>query len=230
MNAVAIIPARGGSKRIPRKNIRKFFDKPIIAYSIEKAILSEIFYRVIVSTDDEEIESISKQFGAEVPFKRPIELADDYTGTDEVFIHALKWLNENDRHYDYACCIYPTAPLLNVDYIKKGFELLKENEATSAFSVTTYAYPIFRSLKINKINRLEMIWKEYSEIRSQDLPKAYHDAGQFYWVDVKKYLKEKKIFSTDSIPVIIPRFLVQDIDTNHDWEFAEKLYKANTIE
>ena len=230
MNAVAIITARGGSKRIPRKNIRKFFDKPIIAYSIEKAILSEIFYRVIVSTDDEEIESISKQFGAEVPFKRPIELADDFTGTDEVFIHALKWLNRNDRPYDYACCFYPTAPLLNVDFIKKGLELLREKEATSAFSVTTYAYPIFRSLKINKTNRLEMFWKEYNETPSQDLPEAFHDAGQFYWVDVKKYLKEKKIFFIDSIPIIIPRFLVQDIDNMHDWEFAEKLYKANIIE
>ena len=227
---VAVIPARGGSKRIPRKNIKFFLGKPIIAYSIAAARESNLFDRVLVSTDDIEITEVAEHYGAEVPFSRPAELADDYTGTDEVFVHALEWLIDNNKNYDYACCIYPAAPLLNLDFLKKGLEMLREKEATSAFSVTTYAYPISRSLKINKINRLEMLWKEYSETRSQDLPVTYHDAGQFYWVNVKKYLKEKKLFSTDSIPVIIPRFLVQDIDTMQDWEFAEKLYKANTIE
>ena len=222
---VAVIPARGGSKRIPRKNIKFFLGKPIIAYSIAAARESNLFDRVLVSTDDIEITEVAEHYGAEVPFSRPAELAGDYTGTDEVFVHALEWLIDNDKTYDYACCVYPTAPLLKVNYLQKGLELLKENEGVSAFSVTTYPYPIFRSLRINVKNRLEIFFPEYFDSRSQDLPEAYHDAGQFYWVDVKKYLKEKKIFSINAIPIIIPRFLTQDIDTMEDWEFAEKMYQ-----
>lgn len=227
MKTVAIITARGGSKRILKKNIKLFSGKPIIAYSIKAAIDSQLFDRVIVSTDSDEITEVAAHYGAEIPFKRPAELADDYAGTDEVLIHALRWLEENDRAYDYACCIYPTAPMLRVESVKKGLEILKKTGATSAFSVTTYSYPISRSLKINKQGRLEKYWSGYVDARSQDLEEAYHDAGQFYWVSVDKYLKEKRILSPDSVPVAIKRYLVQDIDTPEDWEMAEKLYKLN---
>ncbi len=230
MKMVAIIPARGGSKRILKKNIKYFLGQPIIAYSINVARKSELFDRIIVSTESKKIAAVAVKYGAEAPFKRPFELADDYTGTDEVFIHALEWLQENERSYDYACCIYPTAPLLKVKYLKKGLEILVKNEATSAFSVTTYPYSIFRSLKINEYKRLEMIWPEHRMTRSQDLPEAYHDAGQFYWVDIKKYLIERKILSEDSVPLILPRILVQDIDNIEDWEIAEKMYQANINE
>ena len=227
MSVVAIIPARGGSQRIPKKNIKPFAGKPIIAYSIAVAKKSELFHRVIVSTDSEEIAEVSKRYGAEVPFIRPAQLANDHTGTDEVLLHALKWLNENDKAYDWACCIYPTAPFLKAQYLKEGLRLIKENKAVSAFSVTTYHYPIFRSLRINVQERLEMIWSEYYNSRSQDLPETFHDAGQFYWVDVEKYLKGGRIFSKDAVPVILPRDMVEDIDTIEDWELAEQMYKLN---
>jgi len=230
MNTVAIITAREGSKRIPKKNIKLFLGKPLITYSIQVVLESGLFERIVVSTDSDEIASVAKEYGAEIPFKRPTELADDYTGTDEVFIHALRWLHENDKIYNYACCIYPTAPMLKAKYLKNGLESLIKNKAASAFSVTTYPYPIFRSLKLNKQGRLEMIWPEYHKTRSQDLPEAFHDAGQFYWVDVEKYFSEKRIYSKDSIPVFIPRYLVQDIDTPEDWEMAEKLYQINQHE
>jgi pseudaminic acid cytidylyltransferase len=226
MSVVAVIPARGGSKRIPHKNIKQFCGKSMISYSIEVAKNTGIFDRIIVSTDSKEIAFMAKESGAEVPFMRPCDLADDYTGTDTVVIHALKQLMENGEKIDYICCIYATAPFVKAEYIVKGYNLLLENNATSSFSVTTYAFPIFRSLKINNQNRLEILWQKYRGIRSQDLPEAYHDAGQFYWADVKKYLKEKQFYSKNAVPVILPRYLVQDIDTPEDWETAEKMYSA----
>ena len=226
MSVVAVIPARGGSKRIPHKNIKPFCGKPMIAYSIEAAKNAGIFDRIIVSTDSEKIASTAKEFGAEIPFMRPGDLADNYTGTDAVILHALKRLMEDGEKIDYICCIYATAPFVKAEYIIKGYNLLRDKNAASCFSVTTYPFPIFRSLKINNQNRLEMFWPEYREIRSQDLPEAYHDAGQFYWADVKNYLKEKQFYSKDAVPVILPRYLVQDIDTPEDWETAEKMYSV----
>ena len=226
MSVVAVIPARGGSKRIPHKNIKPFCGKPMIAYSIEAAKNAGIFDRIIVSTDSEKIASTAKEFGAEIPFMRPGNLADDQTGTDEVILHALKQLMEDGEKIDYICCIYATAPFVKAEYIIKGYNLLRDNNATSCFSVTTYPFPIFRSLKIKDNGRLEMFWPEYRETRSQDLPEAYHDAGQFYWADAKKYLKEKQFYSKDAVPVILPRYLVQDIDTPEDWETAEKMFSA----
>lgn len=226
MSVVAIIPARGGSKRIPHKNIKLFCGKPMIAYSVEAAKDAGIFDRIIVSTDSKEIASIAKDFGAEVPFMRPAELADDYTGTDAVILHALKQLMKNGEEIDYICCIYATAPFVKAEYIIKGYNLLRNKNAASCFSVTTYPFPIFRSLKINNQSRLEMFWPEYRETRSQDLPEAYHDAGQFYWADTKKYLRKKQFYSKDSVPIILPRYLVQDIDTPEDWETAEKMCSA----
>ena len=226
MSIVAVIPARGGSKRIPRKNIKPFCGKPMIAYSIEAAKNAGIFDRIIVSTDSKEIASIAKEFEVEISFMRPAELADDHTGTDAVIFHALKQLMEDGEKIDYICCIYATAPFVKAEYIIKGYNILRDNNATSCFSVTTYPFPIFRSLKINNQNRLEMFWPEYRETRSQDLPEACHDAGQFYWADAKKYLKEKQFYSKDAVPVILPRYLVQDIDTIEDWETAEKMFSA----
>ncbi len=223
---IAIIPARGGSKRIPNKNIKSFAGQPIISYSIKAAQDTDLFDRIIVSTDSEIIAEVAKEYGAEVPFIRPAELADDFTGTIPVLLHALDWLKDHGFVADYFCCIYATAPFINSKFIKIGFDLLKSSGATSAFSVATYPYPIYRSLKINKNGRLEMLWPDYMNVRSQDLLESYHDAGQFYWADVKKYLIEKKFFSSDAIPVVLPRHLVQDIDTEEDWQHAEAMYSA----
>lgn len=221
---VCIIPARGGSKRIPRKNVRLFAGKPIIAHSIEAARSSGLFDRVVVSTEDEEIIKVSRDYGAEVPFTRPRELADDHTTTDQVFIHALEELEKEGAQLDYACCLYATAPFVDGDLIRSGLLLLKENHSTSCFTVARFSYPIFRALKINDRGRIEMIWPEHRLTRSQDLPDAFHDAGQFYWVDVQKYKNERKIFSSDSIPLVIPSWRVQDIDTLEDWERAQIIY------
>ena len=223
---VAIIPARGGSKRIPKKNIKNFAGKPIISYSIKVAREAKLFDRVIVSTDSEEIAGVARNFGAEVPFIRPPELSDDFTGIDAVALHALNWLMEHGDSVKYICCIFATAPFTRSEYIIKGFDRLRNAGATSAFSVTTFPYPIFRALNITDNGRLKMFWPENMTVRSQDFQTAYHDAGQFYWADVKKYLKEKQLFSKDPVPVILPRSMVQDIDTPEDWETAEKMYYA----
>ena len=223
---IAIIPARGGSKRIPNKNIKSFAGQPIISYSIKAAQSSDLFDRIVVSTDSEKIAEVAKSCGAEVPFIRPTELADDFTGTVPVLLHALDWLNEHNFAADYFCCIYATAPFVQPKHIIEGFNILKRTKAATAFSVTTFPYPIFRALKIGKDGCIEMFWPEYENARSNDLPEAYHDAGQFYWGNTKRFLTEKKLFSSDSVPVILPRYLVQDIDTLEDWETAEKMYSA----
>lgn len=223
---VAIIPARGGSKRIPHKNIKLFAGRPIISYSIEAALNTRLFDKVLVSTDSDEIKQVALKYGADVPFMRPESLSADTTDTDDVILHALHWLMDKSRKVDYACCIYATAPLLRVEYIRLGFELLLEYKATSSFSVTSFPSSIYRAFKVNEKRRIEMIWPEYLKTRSQRLPEVYYDAGQFYWVNVEKYLEEMLLFSSDAIPIIIPRYLVQDIDTSEDWETAEKMYSV----
>lgn len=225
---VCIIPARGGSKRIPKKNIKLFHGKPLIAYSIETAKKSKLFDRIIVSTDDEEIAKVSKEYGAEVPFMRPKELADDYTGTNKVTKHAIDWLENIGEKYDYVCTIYATAPLLQIKYLKEGFRKLKNSDAVYSFSCTSMPYPIQRTFKITKDGRCEMFFPEYYSSRSQDLKKAYQDAGQFYWQKLFKVSNEP-IFGKDSIPIVLPRYLVQDIDTLEDWDRAEKLYEILKI-
>ena len=224
MNIVAIIPARGGSKRIPNKNIKTFADQPIISYSIKAAQDVELFDRIIVSTDSEKIAEVAETYGAEVPFIRPSELADDFCATVPVLLHALDWLTEHGFATDYFCCIYATAPFVRPEHITEGFNLLKKRNASTAFSVTTFPYPISRALKIGNDGRIEMFWPEHENSRSNDLPKSYHDAGQFYWGNTKKFMSEKTFFSSKAAPVIIPRYLVQDIDTREDWETAEKMY------
>ncbi len=225
---IAIIPARGESKRIPGKNIKLFAGKPIIAYSIIAAKKAEIFDKIIVSTDSHKIAEVAKAYGAKAPFMRPKELADDYTPTVPVLIHALKTIEQRGEKVDYCCCIYATAPFIQPYYIKEGFRLIKQEKATTAFAITTYPSPIFRALGIENM-RLKMIWPKYENTRSNDLPEAYHDAGQFYWINVKKFLKDKKLYSDNSVPVIIPRYQVQDIDTQEDWEMAERLFLAQRL-
>jgi pseudaminic acid cytidylyltransferase len=229
MRTIAIIPARGGSKRIPRKNIKDFHGKPMIAYPISVALGSRLFDRVIVSTDDEEIADVSTRYGAEVPFMRPKELADDYTGTNAVVKHALEWLIEHGQTSDYVCCIYATAPFLQAKYLEIGFDILKEGDCTFAFSVTSYSFPVQRSIRIRQDGYVEPIFPEHIPKRSQDLEEAYHDAGQFYWGETKSFIEDKKNFYPKSKPVILPRHIVQDIDSLEDWKRAELMFKSYQV-
>jgi N-acylneuraminate cytidylyltransferase len=223
---VAVIPARGGSKRIPRKNIRDFCGKPIIAYSIEAAATSGLFDEIIVSTDDEEIAEISRQFGATTPFVRPKEIADDFTGTNAVVKHTVNWLTETEHNVAHACCIYATAPLIEPCFIQQGYDALIGSDAAFAFSVTGYAFPIQRAVRLTADGRVDALYPEHRLTRSQDLEPAYHDAGQFYWGTARAFLDDVPLFSSRSIGVILPRNRVQDIDTPEDWEFAEFMYRA----
>lgn len=224
-NAVAIIPARGGSKRIKRKNIKDFHGLPLIAYSIKAALESNLFEKIIVTTDDEEIAKIAKEYGAEVPFLRPKELSDDFTGTGDVVKHAIDYLKEHGEAFDYVCTIYATAPLLQAKYLIEGFEALKNSDAINAFSATSMPFPIQRTFKLDENGRCEMFWPENYFKRSQDLQEAYQDAGQFYWSKLDKKSSDI-MFGKESIPIILPRYLVQDIDTLEDWVRAEYMYEA----
>ncbi|ACN16743.1 NeuA [Desulforapulum autotrophicum HRM2] len=223
---IAIIPARGGSKRIPDKNIKSFAGKPIIAYSIEAAKASGVFDKIIVSTDSERIADVAQKYGAEIPFMRPEEISDDHTPTAPVLLHALNKLSKKNIIPDYICCIYATAPFCTHEYIKEGFELISGKKVSSVFSVTTFPFTIFRALKINQTGNLQMFYPEHELTRSNDLPEAYHDAGQFYWLECKTFLKQKELYTEDALPVILPRYRVQDIDTTEDWETAEHMYNA----
>jgi pseudaminic acid cytidylyltransferase len=224
---IAIVPARGGSKRIPRKNIREFCGKPIIAYPIEAALKSQVIDEVIVSTDDDEIAAVAQKYGADVPFRRPAELSDDLTPTLPVIAHAIRWFQQNRGSVTFACCIYPTAPFLQPKPLREGLELLKAHaDADFAFSVTSYAFPILRSLKRNPDGTVSMFWPEHELTRSQDLPEAWHDAGQFYWGRADSFLNRHGTLSSRSYPVMLPRYLVQDIDTSEDWETAERMFQA----
>jgi N-acylneuraminate cytidylyltransferase len=227
---VAIIPARGGSKRIPRKNVKLFAGLPMIAHSLRAARESGVFDRIVVSTDDEEIADVARQHGGEVPFLRPAELANDFAGTDAVIVHALEWFAAQGQPVREFCCLYATAPFVQADDLRRGLALLRERQAATAFSVTTYGYPIFRSLRLNASGRVEMIWPENFTKRSQDLPEAFHDAGQFYWGDTAKYLVERRLFSSNSVPVVLPRSRVQDIDTPEDWEIAEGMFCSSHLQ
>ena len=222
---MAIIPARGGSKRIPRKNIKNFCGKPIIAWSIEAALASNCFDRVIVSTDDPEIELIAKQWGAEVPFMRPASLADDYAGTNIVVRHAISVMAEQGEFPDFVCCIYATAPFIQVYDLKRGLELLIKSGSDFAFSVTSFPFPIQRAVKLTENGRVAMFFPEHVSSRSQDLEETYHDAGQFYWGRAQAFLDDIPTFSEAAVPVILPRYRVQDIDSLEDWHQAELLFQ-----
>ena len=223
---IAIIPARGGSKRLPRKNIKIFNGKPLISWSISTALKSEIFDKVIVSTDDEEIAEISKACGAEIPFIRPRSLSGDFTPTRDVVLHLIDWLNQKEILVKSICCIYATAPFLNEEYLKKAqnkLNLLKGNHYI--FSATSFPFPIQRGIKIDKKGFSTMINPEYFNTRSQDLIETFHDAGQFYFAKKSTWLNKSSFFE-DGMPIILPRWLVQDIDTLEDFKRAELMHKV----
>lgn len=227
---VAIIPARGGSKRIPGKNIKDFFGKPVIAYSIEVAKASGCFDRIIVSTDDEHIASVALAYGADVPFLRPNEIADDFSTTGQVIKHALLWLEAESSIPDLVCCIYACAPFISASDIQRGLDLLEENkDAYFCFPVCEYAFPIQRSINITEAGRAQMFQPECFSMRSQDLTQAYHDVGQFYWGRPEGYLSDTPMFSSYSVPMPISRRSVVDIDTEEDWQYAVQLYRLKAL-
>lgn len=223
---LAVIPARGGSKRIPRKNIKAFCGKPMIAWSIEAALQSGCFDQVIVSTDDQEIAEVARQYGASVPFMRPAKLSDDYTGTIPVIQQAIEWCRADGVDARQVCCLYATAPFVGPEDLRRGLDILEKTGSQYAFSVTSYAFPIQRAIRLTEAGRVEMFSPEHFNTRSQDLEESYHDAGQFYWGQASAWLGGKMIFSPESSAVLLPRHRVQDIDTPEDWVRAEWLYKA----
>jgi N-acylneuraminate cytidylyltransferase len=223
---LCVIPARGGSKRIPRKNIKDFFGQAMIGYSIKAALKSKCFDQVIVSTDDAEIAEVAKSFGASVPFMRPNELANDYAGTIPVVKHAIEWFDEQGQSPSEVCCLYATAPFVNANLIEKAYEQMQSSKADYCFTVTSFTFPIQRAIKITAENRIEMFYPEYLKTRSQDLEECYHDAGQFYWGRSEAFKQQKPLFSKNAIPYILQRYLVQDIDTLEDWKRAELMYQV----
>jgi len=224
---LCVIPARGGSKRIPRKNIREFCSKPMIAWSIEAAKESGCFDQIIVSTDDEEIADLARQWGADVPFMRPAELADDFAGTTPVVAHAVRWYQDHGQELAAVCCLYATAPFVEIDDIKQGFKLLAQaGPDRFVFTATAYASPIQRALRIDAKSSESHMWQpEQFSKRSQDLEPSYHDAGQFYWGRSQAWLQSRNLFEGGK-PLLLPRWRVQDIDTEDDWIQAELMQQA----
>lgn len=221
---LAIIPARGGSKRIPGKNIKRFLGKPIIQWSIEAARNSGCFDRIIVSTDSDETAAVATRCGADVPFMRPPDLSDDHTGTIPVIAHAIRWQLQHGESPEEVCCIYATAPFVSAVDLQRGLEVLVDSGCDYAFAVTSYAFPIQRAIRITESNRVEMLSPAYFNTRSQDLEEAFHDAGQFYWGRTDAWLEERSIFTSNAAPIILPRCRVQDIDTPEDWAQAELMF------
>jgi len=223
---LCVIPARGGSKRIPRKNVKLFNGKPMIAYSIEAAIQSGCFDKVIVSTDDLEIAEVAKQYGAEVPFVRPDELSNDHAGTLPVIKHAVEFFDNQKTQPTQVCCLYATAPFVTAKHIQKAYQQLIDTQAEYCFTVTSFPFPIQRAIKISEKSRVEMFYPQYFNTRSQDLEEAFHDAGQFYWGTAQAFKLEKPIFSECASPYLLPRHLVQDIDTPEDLLRAELMHQV----
>ncbi|MBT2300799.1 pseudaminic acid cytidylyltransferase [Variovorax paradoxus] len=223
---LAVIPARGGSKRIPRKNIKPFCGKPIIAWSIAAAHGSGCFDRVIVSTDDAEIAQVARDAGAEVPFVRPPELSDDHAGTIPVVRHAIECQAATGEAPSLVCCIYATAPFLVADDIKRGLDVLERSGGDFAFSIAKYPFPIQRAIRTDAAGRVSMFNPEHFQTRSQDLEEAYHDAGQFYWGLASAWCSAETLFGPASTAVVLAPHRVQDIDTPDDWVRAEWMFKA----
>jgi len=225
MSSLAIIPARGGSKRIPRKNIRSFCGKPILAHSIEAARQSGCFDEVMVSTDDSEIAEIARQYGATVPFFRSTATANDFAGIEDVLVEVFSSYAQIGKNFEYSCCILPTAPFVTGNMLKQGCEAIQEYSRDCAIPVVRYGYPIQRSLQVDASGRLSMVWPEYMDSRSQDLQPRFHDAGLFYWLRVAPFLKLPQIFQLDNVSIELPETTVQDIDTETDWKMAELKYQ-----
>lgn len=225
--AIAIITARGGSKRIPKKNIKEFCGKPIIAYSIRAALDSGIFDEVMVSTDSEEIAEIARAYGAKVPFMRSAKTSDDFATTADVLMEVLERYQEMGRTFDVMSCIYPTAPFVTPQKLQSAYDTLTKEQAVMAMPVVAFSYPPQRSYVLNG-NMLEMKWKENYNKRSQDLEKMYHDAGQFYMYQVESYVRLKGRIDQSIVPVIVDEMEVQDIDNETDWKLAEQKYRLMT--
>jgi pseudaminic acid cytidylyltransferase len=223
---VAVIPARGGSKRIPRKNIREFCGKPMIAWSIAAARESGLFDRIIVSTDDEEIAEVARQSGADTPFVRPEELSDDMTGTTPVIRHAVDWVEANDGPVEYVCCLYATAPFVDGETLRRGFGEIRAAGTDFALAVTTFSFPIQRALRIAPSGLLEPLSPGSIKSRSQDLEETWHDAGHFFWTTPGALSADIAELLSRAAPVRIPRHLVQDIDTEEDWTRAELMFRT----
>jgi N-acylneuraminate cytidylyltransferase len=223
---LAVIPARGGSKRIPRKNIKSFAGKPIIGHSIYAALQSDCFDKVIVSTDDTEIADVARDLGAEVPFVRPDHLSNDFAGTIDVVCHAIDEVKEQGFDPAHICCIYATAPFITPRVLQDALQLLLGENVDYCFPVGAFSAPIQRALKLDVNSAVEMFDAETRDTRSQDLTQAYHDAGQFYWGKVDAWLKHKPVFEKNSRAIVLPSYRVQDIDTLDDWIRAELMFDA----
>ena len=221
MKNLAIIPARGGSKRIPRKNVKEFLGKPIIAYSIEAALKSGLFDEVMVSTDDQEIAEIAKLCGASVPFMRSAETANDYAILADVLHDVLNAYDKIGKHFDNMCCVLATAPLIQVETLQRGYYALLESDYATVLPIVQFSFPIMRSFKMNEHGGLEFSWPEYANMRSQDIAPAYHDAGMFYWHKIEPWLAG----DNSRKGIILDDTFVQDIDTETDWRIAEMKYK-----
>lgn len=224
MGNLCIIPARGGSKRIPRKNIKDFLGKPIIAYSIQTALKSKLFDEVMVSTDDAEIAAVSEQYGAVVPFMRSRETSDDYATTAEVLMEVLQSYMAQGKKFDAVCCIYPTAPLILVDRLKQGFDKLVDRHYDTVFPIVKFSYPIWRALAVTD-EKVSMFWPENLKKRSQDLPVAYHDAGQWYWCNGDQIITGGVLWTDNTFGLEVEEIEVQDIDNESDWKLAELKYE-----
>lgn len=225
MASIAIITARGGSKRIPRKNIKDFLGKPIIAYSIQAALQSELFDEVMVSTDDKEIAEIGKQYGAKVPFMRSEKNADDYAGTAEVLLEVIRSYEDQGKIFDTGCCLYPTAPFVTAQKLIDSFASFQEGGYDTLFPVVAFSYPIQRALKVDSEGRVKMFHPENLKKRSQDLETAYHDAGQFYWFKINALKAFSSLWTDNSGVVKYSEIEVQDIDHDTDWRIAEMKYQ-----
>lgn len=226
MSNLAIIPARGGSKRIPRKNIRDFLGKPIIAYPIETALKSGLFDEVMVSTDDPNIAEIALSYGASVPFMRSAENSDDHSSTVDVLVEVLgKYASEESRTFEYACCIYPATPLINAVTLQQGFEKLIAGKYETVFPALPYSYPIWRGIRMSSDGKVTMIWPENQYKRTQDLEPALHDAGQWYWFSVPALLNSGRLFTDNSSIIMLDEMQAQDIDNSVDWALTELKYR-----
>ena len=225
MTNLCIIPARGGSKRIPEKNIRDFLGKPIIAYSIEAALASGVFDEVMVSTDDKQIAEIAAEYGAKVPFFRSAKNSDDFAGTIDVILEVLDTYAAKGITFKHACCIYPTAPLIQVEALQEGLRTSTKQKINVVFPVTAFSYPIWRGLRTSPEGEIRMIWPEHQGSRSQDLEEVYHDAGQWYWFNVERIKCNPNVFSDNTAGVILDPIMVQDIDNLADWKIAELKYE-----
>lgn len=222
MSNLAIIPARGGSKRIPRKNVKLFMGKPIIAYSIENAILTNLFDEVMVSTDDPEIVEVAKQYGASVPFLRTESTANDYATLADVIAEVITMYSNQGKHFDHVCCLLATCPLVKSEYISEAYNKLISSDFITVYPVVQFSYPIFRSLKMDENGGVDWNWPEYAKTRSQDLQPSYHDSGTFYWHKIGEWMEGKRRGGG----IVMDEELVQDIDTEQDWKLAELKFKV----